>query len=263
MKKIFIIACLLVCFSLRAYASVKIKNQGPLSFLEKSSLILSGSKLSSTKNPFKTKLITADGQKINLITSLNSAKNQVTIYLPGFETGAPSLIRATLAISGGNVAENKPQQMVILLSQRPQEVPGKNPPGNIQDLPYIPANASSGIEVDSNSGSGTGLKPALGTDYNVNNQISFNASGVNFVKFFDTDSNVDLISTISNGVLGQILIIKFLADVDFADNDSQASNSIDLEHSGSPTVSFYQRDTLTLIFDGVHWSELNRSINSL
>lgn len=253
----------MVCASLEVCASVKIKTQGPVSLLEKSSLILSGSKLSSTKNPFKTKLITADGQKINLITSLNSAKNQVTIYLPGFETGAPSLIRATLAISGGNVAENKPQQMVILLSQRPQEVPGKNPPGNTQDLPFIPANTSSGIAVDSSNGSGAGLKPALGEDYNVNNQTSFNASGVNFVKFFDTDSNVDLISTISNGVLGQILIIKFLADVDFVDNDRETINSIDLEHAGSPSVSFFQRDTLTLIFDGVHWSELNRCINSL
>jgi hypothetical protein len=264
MRHIFIVFSLLVSSMTGLQARVKIKNQGPISILEKTNLILSGSNLNSLKNPFKTKLITADGQEIILATSVNKSNNKAVIYLPPFETGAPSLIKATLAISGGNVVETKAQKMVILLSKLPLELPGQKPPGNLQDVPSIPSNVNSGIDIGSqnDSGNNPGLKPNIGTDFDVNNKTSFDARGINFVKFIDSDTNVNSITSIINGVAGQILIIKFLADVDLVDNDTSTANSIDLAQSGTPISSFYQRDTLSLIFDGLHWSEITRSQNS-
>jgi hypothetical protein len=109
---------------------------------------------------------------------------------------------------------------------------------------------------------GVGLEPRIGTDFNVDGQSSFNATNVNFVKFTDTDADIDTISTITNGTAGQILIIKFTADVNILDTETGAGNTIDLEHAGGPSASFYGRDTLMLIFDGTSWSELGQSVNS-
>jgi hypothetical protein len=102
----------------------------------------------------------------------------------------------------------------------------------------------------------------IGTDFNVDGWSSYNADGVNFVRFFDSDSDTDSINSITNGKPGQILIIKFMSDVNILDNELGSLNSIDLDHSGGPSASFYQRDTLTLIFDGTSWSQIGTSFNN-
>lgn len=68
------------------------------------------------------------------------------------------------------------------------------------------------------------------------------------------------VTTITDGVVGQILIITFTdALVTIVNDDTHAANTIDLQ--GGANLVSADDTTLMLFFDGTSWYELSRSVN--
>lgn len=69
----------------------------------------------------------------------------------------------------------------------------------------------------------------------------------------------ETLTTITGGIVGQVLVLKFLdADIcTVTDDDTGTANTIDISAAFLSTA----RDTLTLIFDGTSWVETSRAVN--
>lgn len=72
------------------------------------------------------------------------------------------------------------------------------------------------------------------------------------------DAGGNTIATITGGVNGMILILKFVdALVTITDDNTGTANTVDLSAAWTSSA----RDTLTLVFDGTSWLETARSVN--
>lgn len=86
--------------------------------------------------------------------------------------------------------------------------------------------------------------------------VTFAVTGEAMV--IDGDAGGNVIATITGGVTGQTLFLRFIdASVTITDDATHAANSI------NTAGAFVSADntTLTLLFDGTSWFELARSVN--
>lgn len=72
------------------------------------------------------------------------------------------------------------------------------------------------------------------------------------------DAGSNTISTITGGLTGMVLVIKFQdGNVTITDTAANTTNTVNLSAAWTSTAS----DTLTLVFDGTKWFEISRSVN--
>ena len=96
------------------------------------------------------------------------------------------------------------------------------------------------------------------TTFDINGVTEFDAAGVKFVAISDSVASLDDLITITGGVLGQQLVILFVANVTVIDNNTADANTINL----AGIFNAQPGDTLTLVNDGNKWYEISRSINN-
>jgi len=101
--------------------------------------------LNSKENPFKATLISADGQNLDLISKVAPTGKTASIVLPALPESTNNIFKITLNLSGGDVALEKPQQLVRLLSSMPEGFSSNLEPQLLANLPSLAANTSAGL----------------------------------------------------------------------------------------------------------------------
>lgn len=125
-------------------ALVKVNSVAPI-LVEKTEVKLRGNNLHSKENPFKAILITADGQAVDLISTINSSAKSANIILPAIPASTNNIFKVTLNISGGDVLAEKPQQLIRLLSSMPEGFSSNLDPQLLANLPSLSTSTTTGL----------------------------------------------------------------------------------------------------------------------
>jgi|GEM_PF-7066154 len=85
----------------------------PSVLVENTVIVITGKKLNTSQNPFKAKLITDDGQSINLESQVFNNGTKARITLPDIPDSGSKAYKVTLDLAGGNVDESSPKEKTI------------------------------------------------------------------------------------------------------------------------------------------------------
>jgi hypothetical protein len=145
MKNKLISALMILAVSLQASIAAVNPVSVPEILVEGTEIIVRGQRLDSNANPFRATLTTADGLELLLPVRVSPNSRRVAIILPSIESEDNDLYKVTLSLSGGNVAEDSPQQFVRLLSATPKGFTSNLDSETASVAGLIPSSAATGI----------------------------------------------------------------------------------------------------------------------
>lgn len=114
---------------------------------------LKGKSMNSASNPFKAVLVTADGQEFELPSFVKSNAKKAWILTPDISATGYDIMKVTLKLSGGNVAEENAQTFIaFLIDSTGSFTPSISNKLTNEVAVLLPSTVEAGIAVDGELG---------------------------------------------------------------------------------------------------------------